>query len=80
MALKNENCVKSSIVPQAYKVVNTHADETSWWKILSIFLHMCAPDIGGMNDYLQSYLSTLSFNKVEQIASITSYQVILKVW
>ena len=47
--------------PQAYKVVNTHAHETSVWKIIYRIIHSRDPHIGGMNDDVQSNLATLSF-------------------
>ena len=47
---------------QAYKVVNTHANEISGWKILSIIIHAHAPHLGVTNGDVQSDLSTLSFN------------------
>ena len=52
---------------QAYKVVNTHAHEISGWKILSKIPHETAPHIGGINDDVQSYLSTLVFKNIKQL-------------
>ena len=53
--------------PQEYKVVNNNSHEISGWKILSRFLHERAPNLGGMNDDVQSDLSTLAFNNGEQL-------------
>ena len=60
-------CVKSSMTPQAYKIVNTHAHEISGWTILYRLLHSCAPNLGGMNGDVQSDLATLAFRSVEQL-------------
>ena len=49
------------MLPQAYKIVNTHAHEISGWKIISRLLHMQAPNIGVMNGDVKSDLSTLEF-------------------
>ena len=62
VALYNDTCVKSFMETQAYKVVNTHANEISGWKILSIIIHAHAPHLGVTNGDVQSDLSTLSFN------------------
>ena len=48
------------MVPQANKVVNTNAHESSGWKILSILIHSCPPHIGGINGDVQSDLATLA--------------------
>ena len=39
LEMTNDNRVKYSMGPQAYKVVNTHAHEISGWKILSRIIH-----------------------------------------
>ena len=63
-----ETCVKSYMAPQSCKAVSIHAHEISEWKILSILLHSHAPHLGGMNDDVQSDLSTPLFNNGEQPA------------
>ena len=65
VAMTNYTCVKYSMAPQAYKIVSTHAHETSGWIILSRLLHSCAPHIGGMNGDVQSDLATLAFRNGE---------------
>ena len=67
MAITNDTDVKSSIVPQSYKVVSTHAHKISGWKILSVLIHSRAPHLGGMNGYVQYDLATLDFNNREKI-------------
>ena len=57
---------------QAYKVVNTHANEISGWKILSIIIHSPICHIGGMNCDVQSDLATLSFKNREQLKDFYS--------
>ena len=52
---------------QAYKVVRTHANKISVWKILSRLLHSRAPHIVGMNDDVKYDLDTLAFNNEEQL-------------
>ena len=37
------------MIPQDYKVVNTHTHEISEWETLSRLIHACDPHIGGMN-------------------------------
>ena len=49
------------MAPQAKKFVSTHANEISGWTILSIFIHLRAPHLGGMNGDVQSDLATLDF-------------------
>ena len=39
MSMTNDTCLKSSMTPQAYKVVSTHANKISGWKILSRLIH-----------------------------------------
>ena len=65
--MMNETCVKSSMAPQAYKFVSTHAHEISGRTILSRIIHSLVPHIGGMNGDFQSDLSTLEFNNIEQL-------------
>ena len=60
--MTNDTCVKSSMAPQAYKVVSTHDNEISGCTIFSIILHSRDPHLGGMNGDVQSDLATLSFN------------------
>ena len=50
-----------------YKVVNTHAHEIPGWKIVYIFIHARAPNLGGMNGDVKSDLATLVFNNGEQL-------------
>ena len=70
--MNNDTCVKYYMAPQAYKVVNTHANEISVWKILSIIIHLRTPHIGGMNGVDQSDLSTLEFKNGEQLDNFHS--------
>ena len=65
--MTNVNCVKSSMVPQAYKIVSTHPHEISGETILSRLIHSRAPHLGGTNGDVQSDLSTLAFNNGEQL-------------
>ena len=65
--MTNETYVKSSIEPQAYKIVSTHAHEISGWKILSRLFHSRPSHIGGMNGDFQSDLATLAFKNGEQL-------------
>ena len=62
--MTHDTCVKSSMAPQAYKVVSTHAHEISGCKVLSRLLHSPVPHLGGMNDDVQSNLSTLALNNI----------------
>ena len=64
--LTNDKCVKSSMAPQAYKVVNTNAHKISGWKIIYILIHAHYPHIGGMNGDVKSDLSTLELKNGEQ--------------
>ena len=59
----NDTCVKSSMDPQAYKVVTTHDHEILGWKIISRLLHARSPHLWGMCDYVQNELSTLDFKQ-----------------
>ena len=67
VALNNDTCIKSSMAHQAYKVVKNHAHEISVWTTLSRIIHARATNIGGMDGYDQSDLSTLAFKNVEQL-------------
>ena len=67
VAMTNDTSVKSSMAPQAYKVVSTHAHEISGWTILSRILYSRAPHLGGMNGYVKSDLATLAFRNGEQL-------------
>ena len=60
------------MAPQAYNFVNTHANEISAFTILSRLLNSCAPHLGGMNGDFQYDLSTLEFNKGEQLEDFHS--------
>ena len=55
------------MAPESYKVVNTHDHEISVWTILSRLIHSRAPNLGGMNSYVQSDLANLAFNNGEQL-------------
>ena len=61
VTMTNNTCVKSSMAPQAYKLVSTHAHDISGWTIFSRLLHSRAPQLGGMNGDVQSDLATLTF-------------------
>ena len=65
--MTNDTFVKSSMAPQAYKIVSTHAHETSGWIILFRLLNSRAPHLGGMNGKIQSDLATLAFRNGEQL-------------
>ena len=67
VAFNNDTCVISSMAPQAYKVLNTHAHEISGCTIVSILIHSRAPHIGGMSGYVQSDLSTLTLQNREKL-------------
>ena len=54
IASTNGTYVKYFTVPQAYKVVTTHAHEIPGWKILSRRIHARTPHIGGINGDFQS--------------------------
>ena len=72
LSMTNYTCVKSSMAPQAYKFISTHAHEISGWIILSRLIHLRAPHLGGLNVGVQSYLATLAFNNGEQIEGFHS--------
>ena len=65
--MTNDTCVKSSMAPQAYKVVSTHPCDISGCTILSRLLHSHAPHLGGINGGVQYDLSTLAFSNGEQL-------------
>ena len=65
--MTKDTCIKYSMAPQAYKIVRTHAHETSGWIILSRLLNSRAPHLGGMNGDIQSDLATLAFSNGEQL-------------
>ena len=65
--MTDETRVKSSMAPQAYKVVSTHSHDISVWTILSRLLHSRDPHLGGINGDDQSDLATLAVNNGEQI-------------
>ena len=67
MEITNDTRVKSSMPPQAYKIISTHAHEISGWTILSRLLHSHAPHLGGINSDVESDLATLAFNNGEQL-------------
>ena len=48
---------------QAYKVVNTHANEISGSTIIYRLLHSHTPNLVGINGDVQSDLSTLALKK-----------------
>ena len=65
------------MVPQAYKVVITHAHEISGWTIIYRLLHSCAPHLGGMNSDVNSVLATLELKNGEQLEYFHSSILIL---
>ena len=65
--MTNDTCVKSSMEPQAYKVISTHDHEISGWIILYRLLHSRATHPGGMNGDIQSDLATLAFKNGEKL-------------
>ena len=78
MALTNYNCVEYSITPQAYKVVNIHANEISGWTSLYRLLHAKDPHLGDMIGYVWYDIVTLAFNKGQQIEKFHSRILILQ--
>ena len=70
--MTNDTCVKLSMEPQAYNIFNTHAHETSGWKILSSLIHSRSPHIGGLNGDVQSDLATLVLKNGEQLEDFHS--------
>ena len=67
MTLTNDTCVKDSTETQAYKVVNTYANEISGSTIIYRLLHAHTPNLEGMNVDVQSDLSTLALKKGKQL-------------
>ena len=67
MTMTNDNCVKFSMSPQAYKFVITHSHEISGWIIISILIHSCDPHLVGIIGDFKSDLDTLAFNDEEQL-------------
>ena len=65
--MTNATCLKSSMAPQAYKVVSTCSHDISGWTIISRIIYSSAPHIGGMNGDVQSYLATTEFKNEEQL-------------
>ena len=65
--LTNDTCVKSSMAPQYYKILNTHTREISVCTILSILIHSYNPNLGGVNVHVRSDLATLALNNGEKI-------------
>ena len=76
--MTNDTFVKSSMSPQAYKVVGTHDHEISRWTILSRLLHSHSPHFGGMNGDVESDLATLAFKNGEQLEDFHSRILILQ--
>ena len=72
VAMTNDICLKTSVAPQAYKIVSTRAHENSGWIILSRILNSRAPHLGGMNGDIQSGLATLAFRNGEQLEDFHS--------
>ena len=73
-----DTCVKYSLAPQAYKVVDRNAHEISVWNILYRLLHSHAYYLGGMNGDVQSDLSTLAFKNIEQLEDCHIIIIILQ--
>ena len=67
VVMTNDTCVKSSMAPQAYKVVSTHDYKISGWTILSRLIRSRAPHILRMNVDVQYDLSTLAFKNGEKL-------------
>ena len=78
VVMTNYTFVKYSIAPQAYKDVNTHANEISSWQISSRTIHQCAPNIGRMNGDIKYDIETLSLKNGEQLEDFHSRILILK--
>ena len=60
--MTNDTCVKSSMTPQAYKIIRTHPHEISGCTIIYRLIHSRAPNIGWTNGDVHSDLATLVFN------------------
>ena len=65
--MTNNTCVKYSMEPQSYKVVNTPAHKISGWKIISRPLHSRVSNLGQIIGDVQSDIATLAFNNGEQL-------------
>ena len=65
--MTDDTYVISYMATYFYKVVNTHAYETSGLIILSILIHSLDSHIGGMNGVFQSDLAILEFNNGENL-------------
>ena len=76
--MTNDNSVKSSMAPQAYKFVSTHARGVSGWTSISRLLHSRATHLGGMNGNVQYDLATLAFKNEEQLEYFHSRILILQ--
>ena len=70
--MDNDTSVKSSMEPQDYKVVSTHAHEISGWTILSRLIHSYDTHIGGIIGYIQPDLVTLEPKIGEQLEDFHS--------
>ena len=66
VALSNCTSVKSYMTPQAYKFINTYANEISEWTVLPRILYAHYPNLVVMNGDVQSDLSHLAFTNREQ--------------
>ena len=62
VVITNEICVKSSMAPQAYKVVITHVHKISGCTVITRLINSRVPHLGGMNCDVQSDLAMLAFN------------------
>ena len=78
VAFNSDTCVKSSMSPQSYKFLNTHAHEIPVWKILSRLIYSLSPHIVGMNGDVQSDIDTLAFNNGEQLEDFHIIIIILQ--
>ena len=76
--MTNYTCVKCSMALQAYKVVSNYAHEISGWKILSIIIHLCAPNLGVMNGDVHSDLATMAFKNEKELEDFHSRVLILQ--
>ena len=66
------------MVPQSYKVVNTHSHEISGRNILSRLLHARTPHLGGNNSGFRSDLAALPLNNGEKVYDLHSRIIILQ--
>ena len=76
--MTNDTCVKSSMAPQSYKVVRTHAHEISGCNTLSRLIHSLAHQLGGMNGDVKSDLATPDFKNGEQLEYFHSRIIIIQ--